>query len=304
MVFTAKGGRITLRRGPTPSHGAAAERRPVRGAAQPARRVPAGRGSRPAPVPGRRGGLPGLRHGAAHGAAAAHDARRPRVARRGVHVDATACWSSTTCATGCWSSPTPTSDKRDPAALDRAYDDAAVRIGMLLGKLGGRPAPPRRSALTAPVDRWWPWATRASPRPWTRRPFIGRRAPGQGVHRRRRCLPGRAVAPARLPSCAPIRSRSIARSAPSTRRPISSSCAWARRASSAPRRRCWCALEDDRVEERPIAGTHPRGRDRGGGRPAGRGDAARPQGAGRARHAGGPRAQRRGPGRRARLASR
>jgi anthranilate synthase component 1 len=41
-------------------------------------------------------------------------------------------------------------DKRDPAALDRAYDDAAVRIGMTLAKLARPARAAAAPALTAP----------------------------------------------------------------------------------------------------------------------------------------------------------
>ena len=64
---------------------------------------------------------------------------------------------------------------------------------------------------------------------------------GEGVHRRRRHLPGRAVAALRGRGRAPIRSPSTARCATSTRRRTCISSAWAACRSSARRRRCWCA---------------------------------------------------------------
>ena len=74
MVLTAKNGRVTLRRG-----SAKPQRLPdgdpleaLRGLLGEFRPVAC---ARPSTVPGRRGGLPGLRHGAAHGAVAAHDER-------------------------------------------------------------------------------------------------------------------------------------------------------------------------------------------------------------------------------------
>ena len=193
-------------------------------------------------------------------------------------------------------------DKRDPASLDRAYDRAAVRIGMTLAKLraagprGRRRSrcPHRRPLLALGEEGFTSTMDEAT--------FIGRGAAGEGVHRRRRRLPDRAVAPARLPRSRPIRSRSTARCGPSTRRRTSSSCAWARRRI---------------VGSSPEVLVRRRGRSGGGAADrrhasAGRHRGARTlaieqtmktrsQGAGRARHAGGPRPQRRGPGGRAGL---
>src|SRR6266705_1582278 len=80
-----------------------------------------------------------------------------------------------------------------------------------------RPAPPPRS----PCRRWsrsWPWGTRASPRRWTRPPSrrgsAGRRSSSPPATPTRSCCRD-----ASTPSCGPTRSRSIARYAPSTRRP-------------------------------------------------------------------------------------
>ena len=56
-------------------------------------------------------------------------------------------------------------------------------------------------------------------------------------------------------------------------------------------------VEGDQVTIRPLAGTRPPRQDRGGGRAPGRRIARRPQGAGRAHHAGRPGPQRRRPGR-------
>ena len=63
-------------------------------------------------------------------------------------------------------------------------------------------------------------------------------------------------------------------------------------------------VSGDRVETRPIAGTYPRGGERGGGPPPRRAAGQRPQGAGRARDAGRPRPQRPRPRLRVRHASR
>ncbi len=82
------------------------------------------------------------------------------------------------------------------ASLDRAYDAAAVKIGMLLGQ------PAAAGPLPRPAH---PAAGGAAGGPGGRGIHLddgrgrlhGRRAPGEGVHRRRRRLPGRAVAPPR-----------------------------------------------------------------------------------------------------------
>ncbi len=63
----------------------------------------------------------------------------------------------------------------------------------------------------------------------------------QGTHRRRRHLPGRAVAALRGRGRRRRRSPSTARCATSIRRRTCSSSAWATARSSARRRRCWCA---------------------------------------------------------------
>ena len=127
--------------------------------------------------------------------------------------------------------------KTDPASLDRAYDAAAVKIGMLIGNLR-RPA---RSPPRSPChrwSRWWPWATRDSPRRWTRPPSwtgcAGRRSSSPPATPTRWCCRA-----GWTPSSGPTRSRSIAPFGRSTRRPISSSCAWAGPASWARPRKCW-----------------------------------------------------------------
>ena len=94
-------------------------------------------------------------------------------------------------------------DKRDAAALDRAYDDAAVRIGMTLAKLA-RPA----RAAAAPLLTAAGTAARAGRGGLHLDDGRGRvlrcRPARQGVHRGRRRLSDRAVAPPRLPRWRPI----------------------------------------------------------------------------------------------------
>ena len=75
----------------------------------------------------------------------------------------------------------------------------------------------------------------------TRERFEAQVRDGEGAHRRRRHLPGRAVAALRGRGRRPIRSPSTARCATSTRRRTCISSAWAASRSSARRRRCWCA---------------------------------------------------------------
>ena len=129
---------------------------------------------------------------------------------------------------------------QDPASLDRAYDEAveqdqgapgqarASRAAAGAADLPGRRAARRHGRGGLHLDHG-------------RGDVHGARAPGQGVHRLRRRLPDRGLAAAghgapggslhRLPGAAHA----------STRRRTSSSCGWARRASSAPRPRCSCA---------------------------------------------------------------
>ena len=264
-------------------------------------RVPAGRGAGPAALPGRRGGLPGLRHGAAHGAVAAHDRATTSGCPTRCSCSPIRCWSSTTCATGCWSSPTPTWTSATPPSLDRAYDAAAVRIGMTLAKL----ARPARAAapptLTAPG---------AAGRARRGRLHLDH---GRGGSSRTPCGGPRSTSPPATPtrSCCRAGSTVELEADPFTvyraLRTINPSpylfypAPGQDDASSAPRPRCWCASRTIgwRSVRSPgrIPAARPRPQDAGDRRD----DEARPQGAGRARHARGSRAQRRGPRRRARL---
>ena len=102
------------------------------------------------------------------------------------------------------------------------------------------PGPPARAAdRPRPAAPGGAAARTASRRPWTRPPSwrrcAGPRSTSPPATPTRWCSPG-----GWTPRSRPIPSRSTARCAPSIRRPTSSSCAWARRASSAPRPRCWC----------------------------------------------------------------
>ena len=88
----------------------------------------------------------------------------------------------------------------------------------------------------------------------------------QGVHRRRRHLPGRALAAGRRADAGAIRSRSTARCGRSTRRRTCSISISAITRSSAPRRRLLVRLEGDAAVQ-PSDRRHPAARrDAGGGR--------------------------------------
>ena len=90
-------------------------------------------------------------------------------------------------------------EQRDPASLDRAYDQAAVRIGMTLAKLA-RPARPA-TALTLPAPGpLLALGEEGFTSTMDEADLRRRRAAGQGVHRGRRRLPGRAGASPRLPA--------------------------------------------------------------------------------------------------------
>ncbi len=129
----------------------------------------------------------------------------------------------------------------DPQA---AYDAALARIDAEIERLVA-PAPragPRGRRAARPARR------RLAARP--RRDDAARGLPrrgreGEGVHPRRRHLPGRARAALRGCRVERGRSTSTARCASSTRRRTCSSCASARTPSSAPRPRCWCAATGD-----------------------------------------------------------
>ena len=158
--------------------------------------------------------------------------------------------------------------------------------------------------------------------------FPGRRGPHQGVHRRRRYLSGRPLAALRrragggqLPGLsrpahrqsqplyvlsALCAGRSAGRACPISRRHSSKkSKATARSlelAGSSPE--LLVRVHEGKVEYRPIAGTRPRGATEKEDQALAERDAPRRKGARRARDAGGPGPQRRGPRKRVRLASR
>ena len=158
-------------------------------------------------------------------------------------------------------------DQTDPASLDRAYDAAAVKIGMLLGKLrrpARSPAPltlPPIEPLVALGDEGFT-STMDRGRPsWTAvrrtKEYIAAGDAYQVVLSRRldtelqadpftvyRAL--RTINPSPYLFFLRLGKTSIVGSSPEV----------------------LVRLEDGRVEERPIAGTHPRGADRRGGRRA------------------------------------
>ena len=81
----------------------------------------------------------------------------------------------------------------------------------------------------------------------------------EGIHRRRRHLPGRAVAALRSAVFDCRRSRSIARCGGSIRRRFFTFSISAASPSPDRARKFWCASRDGRITIRPIAGTRPRG---------------------------------------------
>ena len=114
----------------------------------------------------------------------------------------------------------------------------------------------------------------------------------QGAHPRRRHLPGRAVAPGRVPGARTEASRSTGACACRTPRPTCSSCGCSGMELAGSSPEPLVRVEGRRVSSRPIAGTRPRGSTEVA-RPAARARAAgRPEGAGGARDAGRPRPQR------------
>ena len=132
----------------------------------------------------------------------------------------------------------PHPDHRQRAHHRRRRSRVAVSVRLREDRV------PRARARAQPVasrGREPARAARRSRRTYTRERFEEQVRDGEGAHRRRRHLPGRAVAAVRGRGRAPIRSPSTARCATSTRRPTCISSAWAACRSSARRRRCWCA---------------------------------------------------------------
>ena len=115
--------------------------------------------------------------------------------------------------------------------LESLYQFACAKIEFVereLERALSKTAPPRGTPLEAASNV-------------TRETFEEMVRDGQGVHRRRRHLPGRCCRSASRPRSAPTRSPSTARCGTSTRRRTCTSSAWATARSSARRRRCWCA---------------------------------------------------------------
>ena len=165
------------------------------------------------------------------------------------------------------------------------YEAATARIDAMEERL----ASDQVAAWPRGVDGS-PWKSNVTPGTV---PRDGRR--GQGVHPRRRHLPGRPLAAV---SEAARRHpfdvyRALRAVNPS---PYMFYLALRRGArSSAPRPRCWCGSRTARVETRPHRRHAPPRRRRRGGRAAGAELLRRREGARRARHAGRPRPQRRRP---------
>ena len=196
--------------------------------------------------------------------------------------------------------------------LDNLYNRATViaNVEVRAGRGRRRAAPALSRRPTARIDDWVARlaapghdpaagaraARRAAARRLAlrRRPVPGRRAPDQGVHRRGRHLPDRALAPARggrarsvphLPLPARAQSRAVPVLPPLRRHPRHRQLA--RDPGAGGGRRGHAAADRRHAPARRHAG---------GGRGARRRARGRSQGAGRAPHAGGPRPERRRPG--------
>ena len=185
--------------------------------------------------------------------------------------------------------------KTDPASLDRAYDRGRSQDRHDAGQ--SRAGPPARR-LRSPVPAVEPLVALGE------EGFTSTMDQATYMERVRRAkeyiacgrrLSDRASRGGWTPSCRPTRSLSTGRCARSTRRRTSSSCDSGKTTIVGSSPEVLVRLEDDRVEERPIAGTHPRGRTEEEDARLAERDAGRSEGARRARDAGGPRPQRRRP---------
>ena len=162
---------------------------------------------------------------------------------------------------------------RAGATAAQAYARAVERLTTIVDDLDRPHAEARRDGRPRR-------ASCEQPRSNTERERVPRHGRArQGVHPRRRHLPGRAVAALRRrpSSCRP--SRSTARCGASTRRPFLVYLQFDGFSVVCSSPEILVRLRDGKVTIRPIAGTRPRGADQGGG-PRARGLAPRrPEGA-------------------------
>ena len=264
MVFTAKGNRITLRRADGRTE-RLPDRNPLEGAARGARPVHAGRGAGAAALPGRGGGLLLLRHGPPRRAAAAHakdDLRLPDAVF--MLTDTLLVFDNLRHRLLVIANAHVEQDRSRPRST-APTTRPRCKIGMLLAKLA-RPARPP-APLTAAADPqplvalgeegFTSTMDEATFMEAVRRAkeYIAAGDAYQVVLSRRldteleadpftvyRAL--RTINPSPYLFFLRLGKTSIVGSSPEV----------------------LVRLEDDRVEERPIAGTHPRGADRGRGR--------------------------------------
>ncbi len=159
--------------------------------------VPAGPGAGPSQIPGRGGRLSRVRHGPSHGAAAAHDAGRSRPAGRGVPLHRYLARVR---------QPPPSASchrqRGDRAARPRGAGPRLRPGGRAHrddARQAGAPGAGARHALAPGVGSASRRGRGGVYVDHERGAVHRRRAPRQGVHRRRRCLSDRALAQARLP---------------------------------------------------------------------------------------------------------
>ena len=246
-------------------------------------RLPVAVRARPAALHRRRGRLPRLRRRAvvrAGARAAAGDGADPAPDDAGLHAVRHGA--------GLRPRPAPDPDHRQRAHHGRRRPRGALPVRVREDRVP-RARARARPVAAAPAPAATPLAVALEHHA---RALRGRRAHGQGAHRRRRHLPGRAVAALRG-----RRHRRPVHGLPraAAREPVALHVfhPHGRRSSivgSSPE--MLVRVEGRRVETHPIAGTRPRGTHRGRGPAAGRGAEAQREGARRARDARRPRPQR------------
>ena len=200
-------------------------------AARPPRRIRAGAAVRAAAHVGRRVRVRRLRHHTARRAPARRAARR--AARPRQHPDAPHRDGHFRCGEG-------RDHHRDAGAPQCAADAGSSLQGRLQAPEERRRGA-RQAAAAHAVDRRSQAARTQARIQHDTRPLQGDGATGQGVHRRRRHLPGRASPSASPPPSRCRRSRSIGRCAAPTPRPTSSISTSAASRSSDRARRSSCA---------------------------------------------------------------
>ena len=197
-----------------------------------ARRIAHRYAARPAADVGRRVRLSRLRHGEAHGAPRARQARSDRRARSASDPPDRDGGVRRRARRDVGRDPGPPEARRfGPRRLRERH--GAARRGGRCARIAARPhgGHGRRSARQG-----WRGAVE-----YDRGRISGDGRAGEGVHRRRRRLPDRAVAALHEPLRPAGRSRSIARCGGSIRRRICASSTSAASRSSAPVPKSWCA---------------------------------------------------------------